>query len=451
MKSEAKKSTSERVLFKPFPKQQEFIDAVFSWAYSFLTYGGAMGGGKSYVCLAIIILLCRIFPKSRWCVIRESIPTLKSTTLVTWNKIVPKNFVAKVNQQDHIVTFKNGSEVIFMAEDYKNDKDFDRFKGLEVNGFLLEQIEELQEALIDVCIIRAGRHKIEGVDASGAPLKQPKPLILANMNPTLLWPKKRIYDPWSKGKLPRGWHYVPAKITDNPVLADDQDYMSRFDTLDDLTRRRNIEGDWTAFGIDKPFLYSFSMVKHVIPEPYKPNPHLNILVSFDFNKNPMTCTIAQGLDIRRLVVFDFVKMENGSTPEVCDRILAKYPEFKFHIDVTGDATGKNRTPMLVGEVNHYTIIKQKFQLSDSNLKVKTKNNDLSASQIMCNSILQHADVTVTNNCEDLITDCIYAEVDENNELVKTQTEGRHFLDNFRYLLEAYYPDFLTKPWLYQKK
>jgi hypothetical protein len=32
---------------------------------------------------------------------------------------------------------------MFMAEDYDNDKDFDRFKGLEVNGFLLEQIEVL--------------------------------------------------------------------------------------------------------------------------------------------------------------------------------------------------------------------------------------------------------------------------------------------------------------------
>lgn len=410
-----------------------------------------MGGGKSYVCLATIILLCRIYPKSRWCVIRESIPTLKLTTLVTWNKVVPKKFVHKVNQQDHTVIFKNGSEVIFMAEDYKNDKDFDRFKGLEVNGFLLEQIEELNEGLLDVCTIRAGRHKIEGVDKKGLPLKQPKPLIMANMNPTLAWPKKKIYDPWSKGLLPKDWLYVPAKITDNPALAEDVDYMSRLTNLDDLTRRRMIEGDWTAFGVDKPFLYSFGMIKHVTDQPYNPNPHLPLWVSFDFNKDPMTCSIGQGANIRSLIVFDYIKMENGSTPEVCDQILARYPQFKFNIKVTGDSTGRNRTPMVEGNINHYTIIKQKLSLKDIDLQVQAKNKDLSSSRILCNSILQHADVTVTSNCEDLIADCIYSEVDNNGELIKTQQEGRHFLDNFRYLLEAYFPNFLDKPWLYQKK
>jgi hypothetical protein len=451
LKLEERKSTSERVLFKPYPKQEEFIEAVFSGDYSFLVYGGAMGGGKSYLCLATLILLARIYPKSKWCVIRESIPTLKSTTLETFKKVVPRRFIHKENQQDHIFTFKNGSEIKFMAEDYKNDKDFDRFKGLEVNGFLLEQIEELQEGLIDVCTIRAGRHKITGVDSHGVQLKQPKPIIMANMNPTLAWPKKKIYDPWSKGLLPKDWKYIPAKITDNPALADDVDYMSRFATLDDLTRRRMIDGDWTAFGVDKPFLYSFSMIKHVTTEKYVPNPHLPLWLSFDFNKDPMTCSIAQGLTIHKLVVFDQIKMPDGSTPEVCDQILARYPQFKFNMKVTGDSTGRNRTPLVAGNINHYTIIKQKLQLKDSDLMVQEKNKELSASRVLCNSILQHAEVRVTDNCEDLIADCIYSAVDSDGDLIKTQQEGRHFLDNFRYLIEAYYPDFLNKPHLYKKK
>jgi hypothetical protein len=447
---EEKKSASN-VLFKPYPKQEEFIAAVFSGDFDFLVYGGAMGGGKSYVCLATIILLCRVYPKSRWCVIRQSIPTLKKTTLVTWNKVVPKRFIHRVNQQDHTVTFKNGSEVLFMAEDYANDKDFDRFKGLEVNGFCLEQIEELQEGLIDVCTIRAGRHKINGVDSHGVPLKQPKPVIIANLNPTLTWPKKRIYDPWSKGQLPKRWFYLPAKITDNPALAEDQDYMSRLVNLDDLTRRRMIEGDWTAFGVDKPFLYSFSVGKHVTSEKYTPTPHLPLWLSFDFNKDPMTCSIAQGINIRSLKVFDHIKMPDGSTPEVCDQILARYPQFKFNMKVTGDSTGRNRTPMVEGNINHYTIIKQKLHLKDADLVVQQKNRDLSASRVLCNSILQHADVSITDNCEDLVADLVYSAVDENGELIKTQQEGRHFLDNFRYLLEAYFPNFIEKPWLYQKK
>jgi hypothetical protein len=85
------------------------------------------------------------------------------------------------------------------------------------------------------------------------------------------------------------------------------------------------------------------------------------------------------------------------------------------------------------------------------LVVQQKNRDLSASRVLCNSILQHADVSITDNCEDLVADLVYSAVDENGELIKTQQEGRHFLDNFRYLLEAYFPNFIEKPWLYQKK
>jgi hypothetical protein len=107
--------------------------------------------------------------------------------------------------------------------------------------------------------------------------------------------------------------------------------------------------------------------------------------------------------------------------------------------------------MVVGEINHYTIIKQKLALKDSDLMVQTKNKELSGSRVLCNSILQHAEVTVTENCEDLIADCVYSACDENGELIKTQLEGRHFLDNFRYLLEAYFPDFIDKPWIYQKR
>jgi hypothetical protein len=218
-----------------------------------------------------------------------------------------------------------------------------------------------------------------------------------------------------------------------------------------LTKRRMIDGDWTAFGVDKPFLYSFSMIKHVTTEKYVPNPHLPLWLSFDFNKDPMTCSIAQGLTIHKLVVFDFIKMPDGSTPEVCDQILARYPQFKFNMKVTGDSTGRNRTPLVAGNINHYTIIKQKLQLKDSDLMVQEKNKELNASRVLCNSILQHAEVTVTDNCEDLIADCIYSSVDSDGDLIKTQQEGRHFLDNFRYLLEAYYPHFLDKPHLYKKK
>lgn len=400
-----------------------------------------MGGGKSYVCLAVAILLSKIFPGSIWCVIRESLPTLKKTSLPTFWKVCPKNFIRSYNQQDQVVNFTNGSKIMFMAEDYANDKDFDRFKGLEVNGFVLEQIEELNSGLLDVCFIRAGRHKLKG--------KQPKPMVIANVNPTLAWPKDKVYDRYVAGTLPHDWFYMPATIADNPALFADDEYMSRLDNLDSLTRKRLIEGDWTAFAVKAPFLYAFQVGKHEIKE-YVPNPHLPLYVSFDFNKEPMTSVIGQKPDITKLRVFDEITIAGGSTPEVCDVIIARYKDWLGRIMVTGDATGRNRTSMVRGNINHYDIIMERLALRKGDLLVPRQNSSHVNSRILCNSVLQNADFRITSNCKNTVKDCVFAEVDEDGELMKSAIHGLHWLDNLRYMLEAAFPDFIKKGHLYRQ-
>lgn len=431
-----KSLSSDNIIFEPYPKQEEFIGAVLSGKYSFLCYGGAMGGGKSYVSMACAVLLAKFYPGSLWCVIRESLPTLKKTSLRTFWKICPKHFVLSYNQQDMTVTFNNGSQILFMAEDYANDKDFDRFKGLEVNGFILEQIEELNEGLLDVCFIRAGRHKVPG--------KQPKPVVIANVNPTLMWPKTKVYDAYNSGTLPSDWYYLPAKITDNPALSDDKDYMSRLDNLDALTKKRLIDGDWSAFAVKSPFLYSFQLHKHEI-DSYSPNPHIPLTISFDFNKDPMTCLIGQVTDIKTLYIFDEIKIENGSTPELCERIVAKYPSWLGNIYITGDASGNNRSPLVRGGVNHYILIKKALGVRDNQFLVRRSNLSHVNSRILCNSVLQNANFRITKNCKETIADCVYASVDEEGELIKTVKEGRHFFDNVRYMIDCRFPQFISHP------
>lgn len=429
--------SNSKVLFEPFPRQQEFIDAVFSWKYSLLCYGGSIGGGKSYVGMAILLLLCRFFPNSKWVVIRESVPTLKSTSLETFKKILPTNFLKKSNETDHIYTFKNGSSIRFMAEDYVRDKDFNRFLGLEVNGFLLEQIEELQEDLLKVCFMRAGRHKIDKMP--------PRPLVICNMNPTLLWPKKRIYDPWSKGLLPADWFYLPAKIYDNPVLAQDQSYMHNVTAhLDDLTRARMIDGDWTAFAVENAFLYNFKREKHVIKS-YEPNRHLPLLSTWDFNVEPMTAKIGQRVNQMKAGFFKEYELSPGSTEEVCDKIIADFPRYIGNIEITGDASGRGRTAITQGNLNHYRVIRDKFHASDKQLLVPGSNLAHKDSRVLCNSVLQHAEFFMTENCELSIADCFNAQVDEFGEIKKTKDQGRHHFDNTRYGIHAWYADFIKHP------
>lgn len=431
----------KKVIFEPFPKQNEFLEAVFSEKYSFLCYGGAMGGGKTYVCLIALILLCRAFPGSKWCVIRESVPTLKRTTLESFKKLVPSNFVKSYNQQDQIYTFTNGSQILFMAEDFANDKDFDRFKGLEVNGFLLEQVEELQKGLLNICFVRAGRHKID---------KMPRPIILANVNPTLAWPKEDIYERYNQGTLPPDWFYEPAKIIDNPALYNDEIYMHNVTAhLDPITKARMIDGDWTAFAVDKPYFYNFSIGKHVI-ESYEPNTHLPIYVSFDFNVEPMTALVTQSKNVMESVTFDELEIKTGSVEEMCELIKAKYARWMGNILVTGDATGRSREKVRRGNINAYKLIRQELGLKDRDLLVPSVNPAHKDSRQLCASILFHSGWRITQNCKQTIGDCVNASVDEEGELVKTKGQGRHFFDNQRYTLHCLYPDFISAPHKYSR-
>lgn len=249
-----------------------------------------------------------------------------------------------------------------------------------------------------------------------------------------------------KHKKYQNWQFFHFTTYDNPFIDRGEIDEAKLQ-LDEI----NFNQEYMAEYVDansRPFLYVFSESKHVI-DSYEPNPHLNIQISFDFNKEPMTCGVSQKVDLLTYVRFDEFTLQSGSTPELCDQILAKYVNWKDKMDVTGDASGKNRTPMLVGNVNHYTIIKDKLDLSDYNLKIEKKNPELSASRVSCNSILQNAKVRITKNCVETIRDCKKAEVDENGDLIKNQSMGLHHFDNFRYDLEASFPGFIKHPEWYQ--
>lgn len=421
-------NSESKVIFSPYPKQLQFINAVTSGKYSFVCYGGAMGGGKSFVGLATLIFLCKVYPNSKWIVVRESLPSLKRTSIETFKKVLPLNFLESFNQQTQTATFTNGSQIEFMSEDYASDKDFDRFKGVECNGFLLEQIEELNEGLLDVCFIRAGRHRIDPM---------PDPIVLANVNPTQLWAKKRIYNAYVNGTLPPDWCYISAKIFDNPTLANDSKYMGILDRLDPLTKRRLIDGDWSAFQVNNPYAYCFNEQKHARPCRYDPDSEL--MLSFDFNVDPITCTAAQNINGQLRYVKEF-RLSNSNIYELCDRILVEYNDLNPLYLVTGDATGRARSAITTGNLNYYKVIKDKLNLNINQMKVPRTNPAVSDSRVLMNSLFQNYDVIIDPvNCPFLIEDLKYVEVDENGDINKHKDKHRsHLLDCSRYLMSTFF-------------
>lgn len=242
------------------------------------------------------------------------------------------------------------------------------------------------------------------------------------------------------------WAFFHFTTYDNPFI-DKLEIEEAKSQLDKLTFDQEFLAEYVDAN-DRPFLYKFDETIHCV-DSYTPNPHLPILASFDFNKDPMTCLIGQQVDIWTSYAFAEINLANGSTPEVCDQIIVDFPRWLVNMDVTGDATGRNRSALTVGNLNHYRIIKDKLDLSDDNLKMPKQNPALSDSRVLCNSVLQNANFYITKNCKKTIRDAQMAYVDVSGELVKTQIEGLHHFDTLRYMIHAFYPDFVRHPERYQ--
>src|SRR5688572_26442776 len=120
--------------FQQTPKQALYAKAVFSGRYKYLFYGGAIRGGKSYAVMAVIFTLCKLFPGSRWAIVRKDLPTLRRNILPVFEKLRP-SFCGSMNQSTWEAVCDNGSRILLFPESYAGDKGYERWKGLEVNGF----------------------------------------------------------------------------------------------------------------------------------------------------------------------------------------------------------------------------------------------------------------------------------------------------------------------------
>lgn len=242
------------------------------------------------------------------------------------------------------------------------------------------------------------------------------------------------------------WAFFHFTTYDNPYIAREEIEEARLQ-LDDITFRQEYLAEYVDAN-DRPFLYAFEEKRHVI-ESYTPNPHLPLIFSADFNKDPMTCLVGQQVDLWTVYAFDEIDLPNGSTPELCEIILSNYIKWLYNMDVTGDATGRNRSALTRGNLNHYRIFKEMLSLTDDQIRVPTQNLALSDSRVLCNSVLKNAKFYITRNCRKTIKDMQMAMVDNEGELIKNATYPCHKLDSARYLIAECYKDFIKSPEKYR--
>jgi hypothetical protein len=74
--------------FKLTKRQTTAYDLAVNGVKKVIVFGGAIRGGKTYWLLLTLSSLCLLYPRSRWVIIRKTLPDLKRTTFPSFSSIL---------------------------------------------------------------------------------------------------------------------------------------------------------------------------------------------------------------------------------------------------------------------------------------------------------------------------------------------------------------------------
>lgn len=201
-----------------------------------VAYGGARGGGKSWVARVKAVLLCRRWPGIKVMIIRRTLAELRN------NHIDPLRLmlkgIATYHQVDKRFVFANGSTLFFSYCD--NDNDVLQYQGAEYDVIFLEEATQLKEEWIQK-IITCCR------GTNGYPKR-----VYYTTNPggpSHQYFKRLFIDKRYKDEEdPEEYSFIQALVTDNHVLMETQpDYVKFLKSLPPKLRDAWLNGRWDIF------------------------------------------------------------------------------------------------------------------------------------------------------------------------------------------------------------
>lgn len=422
-------------------KQQTFFDKVMmavagksDYRYHFI--GGAVRGGKTSICLTLLILLCKAFPGSRWHVIRDSFTNLEGTTIPSLEKFCPESDTVSWsrNKSNFHLTFHNpgkaSSKIFLASESFFQDPDLNWMDGLETNGIMLEQMEGLSEKLFEKAKERTGSWYIDPM---------PPGIILGSFNPSQTWVKEKIYVPYTKGQLKTPYYFLEALPSDNPFVTQDQ--WEGWKNLDPVSYARYIQGNWDAIENKNRFMTAYDPDKHESMDArLQENKQLYIIT--DFNINPFAINFAHiWLDNEghHIHIFDEADIYNGSVEKWIELVKLRYESYLGNCVLTGDKMGDKSVLERSDNASNYMFIQRGLRLRPS--QIQTYANPLHEnSRADCNYILyHHPDFKINpETCPNTCRDMKIVQADHNGKIIKSNRDKTaqlaDHLDNIRYLV-----------------
>jgi len=198
---------------------------------------------------------------------------------------------------------------------------------------------------------------------------------------------KELFKRSNDEKYSHEWQGWKFSTYDNPFM-DAQEIDSAKETLDPMYFSCEYLAEDVTLG-SMLWAFAYDEQKHVVDSVPILDSH-EIILSFDFNKNPICCSVVQIPNYSTIRVIETIKLANSDIYELCNVINAKYPNKLFI--VTGDASGNNLNAMVADNMNYYKIIREQLRLGIQQFKVPTINPRIAENRVLVNSLLSRGTI-----------------------------------------------------------
>lgn len=220
-------------------KQIEALNILSDDENDELLYGGAGGGGKSFLGCEWLYWNCQSYPETRWFIGRHHLSDIRKSTIETFKKVFRKHGVPssywKYNDQIVKIVFANGSVIEGIEMMHKpGDEDFDRFGSTEYTGGWIEEGGGIAYKAYEVASTRIGRHYNDRYGIRGK--------LLITGNPSRNWMYSLFYKPQRDGTIDPKKKFIQSLVTDNPFR--EAGYAEKLSGLKGQTRERLYLGNW---------------------------------------------------------------------------------------------------------------------------------------------------------------------------------------------------------------
>ncbi len=297
-----------------------------------LLYGGAKGGGKSFLGATLIFGDALIYPGTHYFIARQELNDLVKFTIPTVYEVFQKWGIkledyGNYNGQDKAFYLNNGSKVFLIAcKEIPSDPLYERFGSMQMTRGWIEEGGEIAEAAKSNLWLSIGRWKNDVYSL--------KKKLLITANPKKGWMKRDFVDMWKQDMLPPSRKFVPAFATDNKYLP--QDYVETLSQEKDTVRRQRLwEGNWD-YDEDMDSLVSFDALTDAFSNTITKDGEKYLIVDVArLGKDTTVFAFWDGLDLYKIQQFQKIDTQQTIQKAKDYAIAEQIPYSHILIDADG--------------------------------------------------------------------------------------------------------------------